>query len=172
MIRGLVGIGHNPAMRRLVKIMTMNQYIPWKEIEVNPSKLFVYGILKRGYELDLSDYRAKFIGEAHIPGAVLYGIGKNWHHEGHPNEGREFHGVGLGLDKDPGRVAHGELWDIPDTLWDWLDQIEQNGFCYTRKVVPVRLDICPDVYKTINSWVYEYTYPGFDYANPIESGKF
>jgi len=34
MIRGSVGIGNNPAMRRLVKIMTMNQYIPFKLIEV------------------------------------------------------------------------------------------------------------------------------------------
>ena len=159
-------------MRQLTKIMTMNQYIPWKEIEVNPSKLFVYGILKRGYELDLADYGAEFIGEAHIPGAILYGIGKNWHHESHPNEGREFHGVGLGLNKDPDRVAHGELWDIPDKLWDWLDQIEQNGFVYTRKAVKVST-YTEDSYGAIyDAWVYEYTYPGFDYANPIESGKF
>ena len=168
--------------------MTMNQYIPWKEIEVNPSKLFVYGILKRGYELDLTDYGATFIGEAHIPGAILYGIGKNWHHESHPNEGREFHGVGLamgGPNIGPNRVAHGELWDIPDKLWDWLDQIEQNGFCYTRKVVPVlhkedsRFSIVAKTYfnaeedhLVTDAWVYEYTYPGFDYANPIESGRF
>jgi len=155
--------------------MTMNQYIPWKEIEVNPKLLMVYGILKKGYELDLSEYGAKFIGECHIPGAILYGIGKNWNHESHPNEGREFHGVGLGLDKDPDRVAHGELWEIPDTLWDWLDQIEQNGFCYTRKVVQVRVtdpvSEAPE-YQYTNAWVYEYSYPGFDYANPIEGGRF
>ena len=151
---------------------------------MQPSKLFVYGILKKGYELDLADYGAEFIGEAHIPGAVLYGIGKNWHHESHPNEGREFHGVGLKLNAllpleevlkrevGPLKVAHGELWDIPTTLWDWLDQIEQNGFCYTRKVVKVST-YTEDSYGAVyDAWVYEYTYPGFDWANPIESGRF
>lgn len=156
---------------------------------MKPNTLFVYGILKKGYELDLADYGASLIGEAHIPGAVLYGIGRNWHHESHPNDGREFHGVGLKL-VDPrvakadipllsGSVAHGELWRIPEKLWDWLDGIEQNGFCYTRKVVPARLDAMPawapydsEVYKTVNSWVYEYTHPNMKWENPIESGRF
>lgn len=158
--------------------MTMNQYIPWKEIEVNPTKLFVYGILKRGYELDLAEYGAEFIGEAYIPGAILYGIGKNWHHESHPNEGREFHGVGLVLDEDTERVAHGELWNIPDTLWDWLDQIEQNGFCYTRKVVKVDVTSILEckhgnpISVVQDAWVYEYTHPAMKWENPIESGRF
>lgn len=146
---------------------------------MKPNKLFVYGILKRGLELDLEQYGAEFVGEAHIPGAVLYGIGRNWHHESHPNDGREFHGVGLKLDVGPDGLAHGELWNIPDSLWDWLDGIEQQGFCYTRKVVPVRLNAYPagapydsEAYKTVNSWVFEYTHPAMKWENPIMSGRF
>lgn len=149
------------------------------------NKLFVYGILKRGYELDLADHGATFLGEAHIPGAILYGIGRNYHDgelDGGRGGGREYHGVGLGLDKDPNGVAHGELWDVTG-LWDWLDGIEQNGFCYTRKIVPVCLPVkfekeyrekYPNAVgiEMVSAWVYEYTYPGFNYANPIKSGRF
>lgn len=141
------------------------------------NKLFVYGILKRGYELDLSNHGARFLGEAHIPGAVLYGIGRVFR-ERDEDQRRPWRGVGLGLDKDPNGVAHGELWDVTG-LWGWLDDIEQNGFCYTRKIVPVRLNTLPagapydsEAYKTVQAYVYEYTYPNFDYANPIEGGKF
>ncbi len=147
--------------------MTMNQYTPaWmlKEDKVN-NKLFVYGILKRGYELDLNNQGAKFIGEASIPGACLYGIGR-------PRAGREFSGVGLKLDVGPARVAHGELWDIPDDLWDWLDGIEQNGFCYTRKIVKAEHINSLGYPADIDTWVYEYTYPGFSYDNPIANGRF
>jgi len=146
---------------------------------MKPNKLFVYGILKRGYELDLSDHKATFLGDAHIDGAVLYGIGHIWRHESHPNEGRQYHGVGLKLDVGPLEVAYGELWDIPNTLWDWLDSIEQNGYVYTRKVVPVKLQEYPagapydsEVYKTVDAWTYEHCYPDFSYDNKIEGGKF
>ena len=140
------------------------------------NKLFVYGILKRGYELDLEGYGAKFISEAYIPGAILYGIGNRWAHEGHPHDGRQWSGVGLALNVGPSSgVAHGELWEIPSNLWGWLDSIEQNGYCYTRKIVPVHYEIDngqgEDV-LVVNAWVYEYTYPGFNYANPIEGGRF
>src|SRR5712691_7460722 len=161
------------------------------------NKLFVYGILKRGYELDLEHFGAKFIGEAHINGATLYGIGRITDHEAHPNEGREFHGVGLRLPKEDWqlseedlrvqqtKVAHGELWVIPDKLWKWLDEIEQNGYCYTRKVVDVKLDMDTaqgfeemkkldgwERVQTVQAWVYEHTFPNFEYENPIEGGRF
>lgn len=142
------------------------------------NKLFVYGILKRGEELDLAEYGATYLGDARIEGATLYGIGRRMYQESHPNDGREFHGVGLRLE-DPGRVAYGEIWDIPDNLWTWLDQIEQNGFCYTRKVVAAFMDAFPagapydcEAYKTVLVWVYEHTYPNYKYDNPIKGGKF
>lgn len=156
--------------------------------KVEPNKLFVYGILKRGYELDLSNTGGKFLGEASIQGAVLYGIG--WIPEGLRNQilARKFHGVGLKLDVDSTKVAHGELWEIPNRLWKWLDDIERNGFCYTRKVVQVLqvlvskdkqeagdyVDISNHAVGMLmtNAWVYEYTHPNFRAENPIEGGVF
>lgn len=147
------------------------------------NKLFVYGILKRGYELDLRQYGATFLGEAHINGATLFGIGA-------PYKNRKWSGVGLKLDPPntehlpmwglgPHRVAHGELWEVPDPLWAWLDGIEQNGFCYTRKITDVSLNEYPveapydgESYKTVKAWVYEYSYPGFTYKSPIKEGRF
>lgn len=141
------------------------------------NRLFCYGILKRGYELDLTNYgvngsKTKFIGEASIKGATLYGIG---HHFGLD---RDFSGVGLAF-KDPDGVAYGEIFEIPSGLWNWLDTIEQNGFCYTRKIVQCELVNMPayamydtDAERVVNAWVYEYVFPGFDYSHPIEGGKF
>lgn len=146
------------------------------------NKLFVYGILKRGYELDLAKQGAKFLGEAEIPNATLYGIGHRFYTE---RNKQYYSGVGLRLDEGPNGVAlgaKGELWEIPDHLWKWLDQIEQNGFCYTRKIVsvivPTRKNwtngfIGYDMeYPQVDAWTYEHTYPGFNYDNPIESGTF
>lgn len=127
------------------------------------NRLFVYGILKRDKELDLRKEGAKFLGEASINGANLYRIGS---------------GVGLRLVEDPTRVAHGEVFQIDRaSMWHWLDQIEANGFCYTRKIVRVE---CPgnggkefdfqDGY--MNAWVYEHTYPDFRYNNLIENGVY
>src|ERR1700676_1364568 len=103
---------------------------------MKPNRLAVFGILKRGYELDLSNHGGKFLGEGTIKDAVLFGIGRRWNHEGHPNDEREWSGVGLKLDSPlPGvQDAKVELWEIPDILDDWLDSIEQNGYVYTRKV--------------------------------------
>ena len=139
------------------------------------NKLFAYGILKRGYELDLAKYGAKFISEAHISNAALYGIGHRWSHESHPNEGREYHGVGLKLDVGPDRVAHGELWEIPDRLWDWLDSIEQNGRVYTRKVEVVNVPLPPDELQVgiamTSAWVYEHNHI-FSERDEIKGGRF
>lgn len=157
---------------------------------MKPNKLFVYGILKSGYELDLLNYGAKFIGEAHIPGAALYGIGRHWNREGHPNDGREYDGVGLKLDVGPLEVvqpwtngqigydviegpsiAHGELWEIPDSLWDWLDQIEQNGRVYTRKIVKVCMDRMEGDCHVVNAWTYEHTHM-FQEKDRLKGGRF
>jgi gamma-glutamylcyclotransferase (GGCT)/AIG2-like uncharacterized protein YtfP len=144
---------------------------------VDNNKLMVYGILKRGYELDLERRGCKFLGECLLQGANLYGIGYLW-----PGDGG-FAGVGLRLVEDPNRVAHGELFEIPEHLWKWLDHIEQNGFCYTRKLVKVdmetargktRLESERLLLEPVECWVYEHTYPGMKYtdANLIENGRF
>jgi gamma-glutamylcyclotransferase (GGCT)/AIG2-like uncharacterized protein YtfP len=129
------------------------------------NKLFCYGILQRGHELDLTQASlgGKFLGEALIQGANLYRIGS---------------GVGLRLVEDPHKVAHGELFEIPDTLWPWLDDIEQNGFCYTRKIVEVHMDNARGLEAEelllypVKAWVYVHSYPNFEYKNLIEGGRF
>jgi len=128
---------------------------------MKPNFLFVYGILKRGKSADLSLYGAKFVGEAQLDGAQLYHIGQ---------------GVGLRLNQqdngnyqDLGSIvaAHGEVWEIPDELWNWLDKIERNGFCYTRKIVDVFLENV-NCDPTLTVWTYEHTYPDFVYDKPVE----
>jgi gamma-glutamylcyclotransferase (GGCT)/AIG2-like uncharacterized protein YtfP len=127
-------------------------------------KLMTYGILKRGLELDLTNYDAEFLGECYIEGASLFGIG--------PIGGGKFRGVGLRLTRDK-EIAYGELWDIPDELWDWLDGIEQNGRVYTRKIVPVCLwDEQEAVDKVVDAWVYEHCFKDFRYTDKIEGGRF
>ena len=139
------------------------------------------GYFKRGYALDLTRYGAKFISKAHIPGAALYGIGRNWDHESHPNDGHEYHGVGLRLNIGPKWVAHGELFEIPDHLWDWLDGIENNGHTYERKMVPVRItkygksEDDPETYEVLYyAWVYVHMHEFEKHAatNLIEGGVF
>ena len=126
---------------------------------MNPSKLAVYGILKRGFPLDLRYCGGSFIGEGTV-NATLYHIGS---------------GVGLRFD-DPSKVAHIEVFDITGTerssaseVWRWLDIIESNGLVYTRKVVPVTLSDG----TTEDCWIYEHTcWPQERYNRPIEGGVF
>jgi gamma-glutamylcyclotransferase (GGCT)/AIG2-like uncharacterized protein YtfP len=151
-------------------------------LEHQCNKLMVYGILKRGFALDLTKRGCKFLGEAQLPGANLYGMG-------YKDATRTWTGVGLRLVEDPNRVAYGELFEMPESpevehgsrLWHWLDSIEQNGHCYTRKIVAVKLPIvccneCDEVVKheTEHAWVYEHTFPGckYDEHNLIENGRF
>ena len=119
--------------------------------------LFVYGILKRGFILDLT-YRAEFIGEAVLPGAILYSIGN---------------GVGLRFTEDIQREVYGEVFNISLKLWKWLDSIESNGFAYTRKIVDVGVGNPegPD-FGWMNAWVYEHTFPGMKYDKPILNGVY
>lgn len=102
------------------------------------TKIAVYGILKQGFSLDLIRYGGKFLGEDEVNGR-LYHIGG---------------GVGLRLDEHPVPQhvrAKVEVFEIPETLFGWLDEIEgvEHGV-YTRKLI-----------KTINgveSWIYEHSY--------------
>lgn len=134
-----------------------------RRLSVQCDKLFVYGILKRGYQLDLTEENAKFLGEAQLHSANLYRFGN---------------GVGLRFVEDPNRVAQGEVFEIRPSMWPWLDQIEANGFAYTRKIVWV---YCPNACAEkdlvhddgyVEAWVYEHTYPGSEYKRLIENGVY
>jgi gamma-glutamylcyclotransferase (GGCT)/AIG2-like uncharacterized protein YtfP len=147
------------------------------EDKMENNKLFVYGILKRNYPLDLSEYGGQFIGEAHIEGATLFGI--HPYYKGAMDPDASYAGVGLRLNTQADHVAHGELWEVPEGLWKWLDEIEQNGFAYTRKIVPVLVHDVPgdpgingDGVDEVQAWVYEHSFPGFDYKYPLKGGRF
>jgi gamma-glutamylcyclotransferase (GGCT)/AIG2-like uncharacterized protein YtfP len=124
---------------------------------MEPKYLFVYGILKRNKSADLRKFNAKFVGPAKLEGAQLYNIGG---------------GVGLRLEeKEPLPVAIGDLFEIPESLWPWLDQIEANGFTYTRKVVTPELEDDGDLGARpgpIDAWTYVHTYPGMKYTSLVE----
>ena len=122
---------------------------------MEPKLLLVYGILKRGFALDLAHHGAKFISNAVLPNAQLYWIG-------------DRAGVGLRFE-DTKIPARGEVWEIPDRLWRWLDGIEQNGFCYTRKVVTTK---CIQIDEDVQAWVYEHTFPAMRYTDPIPMNEF
>lgn len=121
--------------------------------------LFVYGILKRGYALDLLRLNAEFVAEAELSSSKLYRIGN---------------GVGLRFVKDPFRVAYGEIFNISKYLWPYLDEVEGNGLIYTRKRVVVHLKEDHQPRLPVSAWVYEHTYPGTVYSKRTEilSGRF
>lgn len=123
---------------------------------MKPNLLLVYGILKRGKGLDLTREGCKFLGEATLQDANLYHIGG---------------GVGLKLNEE-GQI-HGEVFEIPDRLWRWLDEIEGNGFVYTRKVVMVDVphSIAPDDRGQLECWVYEHN-SRFRASEKIENGVY
>jgi gamma-glutamylcyclotransferase (GGCT)/AIG2-like uncharacterized protein YtfP len=124
------------------------------------SKLFVYGILKRGFGADLT-YQpgGKFLGRASLIGAQLYHIGS---------------GVGLRFVNDNRVRAWGEVFDIKtEGLWHHLDRMESNGLSYTRKIVNVDLKSAysVDAEQTVRAWVYEHTYPGRNYTDAVEGNE-
>lgn len=112
-------------------------------------------------------FNCKFIGEATIEGAVLHGMG----HGSYKEHKSGYGGVGLKLSPDKTKIAHGEVFEIPEKQWEWLDSIESNGFTYTREVVSVYLKAPKGLHKTLHAWVYVYTHERFR-PNPIEGGVF
>jgi gamma-glutamylcyclotransferase (GGCT)/AIG2-like uncharacterized protein YtfP len=118
-----------------------------RDLVMKNNLLFCYGILMRNFELDLSQYGGKFIQEDEVRGR-LYSIGS---------------GVGLRLSVlpvPPDIRAKGEVWEVPEKLWGWLDSIEGNGRVYIRRLV-----------KTISAyecWTYEHIY--YDYEAPQKYG--
>jgi gamma-glutamylcyclotransferase (GGCT)/AIG2-like uncharacterized protein YtfP len=120
--------------------------------------LFVYGILKRGFGADLSlEEETFFLDTARLPGARLYGIGG---------------GVGLRfVDEDIPHeaMAQGELFKIGSPkVWEYLDYLESNGFCYTRKVV----EVISTTLGPLKAWVYEHTFPNMTYDHPLEGNVY
>lgn len=129
---------------------------------MEPNKLFVYGILKTNFSLDLnrSHYglpKAKFIGKATLKGATLNRIGS---------------GVGLRLEGEA--LVHGEVYEIPDKMWPFLDQIENHPHTYKREVVKaqlVGLPDYPDGVGEIEAWVYVHQHPKY-FMGKIRSGNY
>lgn len=121
-----------------------------------PNLLFVYGILKRDYPLDLRHHGCIFESEGSITEATLYRIGS-----------------GVGLRFTPGvpeKAAFGEVFRVPtERIWNWLDYIESNGFTYTRRVVNV-MATRPKINTPVEAWVYEHTWPGYAYTDEILRG--
>lgn len=124
-----------------------------------PNKLFVYGILKRGFQLDLTKYGCKFLGEALLNGAVLHKIGE---------------GVGLRFSPDPLQVAYGEVFEVDDEgLWAWLDEIENNGNVYKRSITTTCVEDGRDGLKEVEAWVYEHiVYANYRELPVFEDGVF
>ncbi len=122
---------------------------------MEPNLLFVYGILKRGFELDLRRYDAEFIGPATLNEAKIHQIGS---------------GVGLTLSPNVQDVVHGEIFRIPDDLWGWLDRIEGHPFNYKREIAaPVRrIDGGMEMMRT---WVYVHQHPSC-FGKQIKSGRY
>ena len=130
---------------------------------MKPSKLFCYGILKKGFGASLDQFKGtNFLGEAFLQGAQLHSI---------------HTGVGLRFSGDPLEVAQGEVWEIPPDMWEWLDRIENNGRVYTRKIVTAVVEDSRDGLQEHEAWVYEHVLFGpqaeYDLKWPkIESGCF
>ena len=125
-----------------------------KEDKVEPNKLFCYGILKRGFSLDLSREGAKFLGEATLQPANLYRIGQ---------------GVGLRIE-DEGKV-YGEVFEIPPVMWKWLDRIENHPHTYQRQLVEASLYADDLSVIGVNCWVYVHQHPEY-FGELIESGNY
>ena len=128
------------------------------EDRVKPNKLFVYGILKQGFSLDLTKEGATFLGKAILQGANLYRIGQ---------------GVGLRIE-DEGKV-YGEVFEIPSALWHWLDRIENHPHTYQRQLVQVLMIEGYDEHLSEKqhpeAWVYVHQHPEY-FSGLIESGKY
>jgi gamma-glutamylcyclotransferase (GGCT)/AIG2-like uncharacterized protein YtfP len=127
-------------------------YEEQKEVNTICNKLFCYGILKRGFAADLeTEWDGNtFVSEALLPNAQLYAIGG---------------GVGLRFTYNKDDIAKGEVFEIDPKNWPELDYLESNGFAYTRKVVEV---YDKEADKSFEAWVYEHTFPGMEYDEPLE----
>lgn len=124
---------------------------------MQPNKLFCYGILKRGFSLDLEKMGGKFLGEAILKPANLYRIGD---------------GVGLRIE-DEGKV-YGEVFEIErEKTWLWLDRIEGHPYTYMRQQVQVMVSCDEGGPQLIEMecWTYVHQHPEY-MGELIESGNY
>ncbi len=140
-------------MTGVIPAWSLNEMLHQEPEEVS-DYLFCYGILKRGFELDLRRYDAKFIDSAIIDYAKIYQIGS---------------GVGLTLSQDGDDVVYGELFKIPYDLWTWLDRIEGHPYNYKREIKSI-------YYKSVvgyneKAWVYIHQHPKC-FGKRIKSGRY
>lgn len=92
------------------------------------TKLFVYGLLKRGFALAYYMRGSKFLGVATVPFALFEMA------TGRP-AGR--------LSEKPG-LTRGELYDVPNSRLPALDYLEGHPDNFVRKPVKVSMEDMPD----------------------------
>jgi len=128
--------------------------------KMEPNLLTVYGILKRGYSLDLEREGCKFLGTVQVPNTNLYSIGE-----------------GVGLLREDGGLSFGELFEVPERLWRWLDGIEGHPYTYRRELITVWLegepqpDFSIEDGPAVESWIYVHQRPEY-FSGKIESGRY
>ncbi len=83
--------------------------------------VFVYGTLKQGLSLHKYLAGAKFLGEAELSDHVMYDLG--WYPGIKPGRGK----------------IYGEVYEIDPGTLALLDEIEDEGKEYERRLLPVRL---------------------------------
>ncbi|OAG26972.1 gamma-glutamylcyclotransferase family protein [Thermodesulfatator autotrophicus] len=99
--------------------------------------VFVYGTLKRDFSLHRYLKDAKFVGKASLSGYEMYDFG--WYPGIVPGKGTVF----------------GEVYEIDLKTLFILDEVEDEGHEYERKILPVKLDDG----KTLHAFVYVYKGP-------------
>ncbi|WP_457756118.1 gamma-glutamylcyclotransferase family protein [Thermodesulfatator indicus] len=99
--------------------------------------VFVYGTLKKGFRLHRYLKDAKFLGKACLSGYDMYDLG--WY---------------PGIVPGPGTV-YGEVYEIDLKTLFILDEVEDEGQEYERKILPVKLEDG----KVVHAFVYVYKGP-------------
>lgn len=126
---------------------------------MEPNVLAVYGILKLDFSLDLSKMGARYIGNCEMPGTELWKIGD---------------GVGLIRSEFIDSRTHGQLFEIPEQMWEWLDRIEGHPYLYKRSLIDViqtEVGEAGEGELDRRVWVYIYQHPDY-FTEKIESGNY
>ncbi len=100
-------------------------------------RVFVYGTLKKGFSLHRYLAGTRFLGEAKLSGFEMYDLG--WYPGIVPGKG----------------VIYGEVYEIGPGTLALLDEIEDEGKEYQRKLLKVEL---PDG-RELEAFVYVYQGP-------------
>ncbi len=84
-------------------------------------KIFVYGTLKKGFRLHPYLSRASYLGEAELEGFKMYDLGR-------------YPGIVSGKGK-----VYGEVYEVDLKTLLLLDEIEEEGEEYERRLLEVKL---------------------------------